>query len=84
MFLVKLNVSHKSEQNLIVKMIKMRTNMNKVFPVIASVGVGIAAYQMMSNNGGKMKNMLPLASGMMRMGNTGLQAQDQQQPLNNQ
>ena len=63
----------------------MRTNMNKILPVIASVGVGIAAYQMMSGNGGKMKNMLPLASNMMGMGNAVMLGQDQQQqPMGNQ
>lgn len=57
----------------------MATNMEKILPVIASVGVGIAAYQMLSgNNGGKMKNMLPLASNMMGMG-TGMPGQNQQQ-----
>jgi hypothetical protein len=55
--------------------------MDQILPIIASVGVGIAAYQMMSGNGGKMKNMLPLASNMMGMG-TGIQGQDQQQSDN--
>ena len=40
----------------------MKTNMDKILPIFASVGVGIAAYQMLSGNGGKMKNMMPLAS----------------------
>lgn len=57
----------------------MKTNMDKILPVFASVGIGIAAYQMLSgNNGGKMKNMLPIASSIMGMG-TGMQGQDQQQ-----
>jgi hypothetical protein len=57
----------------------MKTNMDKILPVFASVGIGIAAYQMLSgNNGGKMKNMLPIASNIMGMG-TGMQGQDQQQ-----
>jgi hypothetical protein len=61
----------------------MRTNMNKILPVVASVGVGIAAYQMMSGNGGKMKSMMPLASNMMGMGmGTGMQDQGQQQQGN--
>jgi hypothetical protein len=55
--------------------------MDQILPIIASVGVGIAAYQMMSGNGGKMKNMLPLDSNMMGMG-TGIQGQDQQQSDN--
>ncbi|MDQ0859398.1 hypothetical protein [Bacillus sp. V2I10] len=59
----------------------MKTNMDKILPVVASVGVGIAAFQMMSRNGGKMKNMIPLASNMMGMG-TGMQEQNQQQSGN--
>lgn len=55
----------------------MKTNMDKILPVLASVGVGIAAYQMLSGNGGKTKNMIPLASNMMGMG-TGMQGQNQQ------
>ncbi|MDR4924990.1 hypothetical protein [Peribacillus simplex] len=39
--------------------------MNKILPVVASVGVGIATYQMLSGNGGKMKNMVPLATNLM-------------------
>ncbi|MDM5336181.1 hypothetical protein QUF84_02890 [Fictibacillus enclensis] len=61
----------------------MKTNMNSILPIIASVGVGIAAYQMMSGNGGKMKNIMPLASNMMGMG-TGMQEQGQQQQSGNQ
>ncbi|SDN51607.1 hypothetical protein SAMN04488137_4737 [Fictibacillus solisalsi] len=56
----------------------MKTNLNSILPIIASVGVGIAAYQMMSGNGGKMKNIVPLASNMMGMG-SGMQGQGQQQ-----
>ena len=55
----------------------MKTNMDKILPIFASVGVGIAAYQMLSGNGGKTKNMIPLASNMMGMG-TGMQGQNQQ------
>ncbi|GGB58086.1 hypothetical protein [Fictibacillus barbaricus] len=55
--------------------------MDKILPVIASVGVGIATYQMMSKNGGNMKNMLPIASNMLGMG-TGNQGQNQQQSDN--
>ncbi|UZJ80503.1 hypothetical protein [Fictibacillus sp. KU28468] len=59
----------------------MKTNMNTILPIIASVGVGIAAYQMLSGNGGKVKNMMPLASNMMGLG-TDMQGQNQQQPNN--
>ncbi|MDM5197084.1 hypothetical protein QUF79_03430 [Fictibacillus enclensis] len=61
----------------------MKTNLNSILPIIASVGVGIAAYQMMSGNGGKMKNIMPLASNMMGMG-SGMQGQGQQQQSGNQ
>ncbi|WP_168193788.1 hypothetical protein [Lysinibacillus sp. SGAir0095] len=56
----------------------MKISMNKILPIFASVGVGIAAYQMLSGNGGKSKNMMPLASNMLGIG-TGMQGQNQQQ-----
>ncbi|MBD8134468.1 hypothetical protein IFR10_02850 [Bacillus sp. CFBP 13597] len=59
----------------------MRANMDKILPVVASVGVGIATYQMLNGNGGKMKNMVPLATNLMGMG-TGMPGQNQQQPEN--
>ncbi|WP_062234296.1 hypothetical protein [Fictibacillus sp. FJAT-27399] len=59
----------------------MKTNINTILPIIASVGVGIAVYQMLSGNGGKMKNMMPLASNMMGLG-TDMQGQNQQQSNN--
>ncbi|MCM3109389.1 hypothetical protein [Lederbergia lenta] len=56
--------------------------MDKVLPVFASVGVGIATYQMMSGKGGNnMKSMMPIAANMMGMG-TGMQGQNQQQSGN--
>lgn len=55
----------------------MKTKMNKILPIFASVGVGIAAYQMLSGNGAKTKNMMPFASNM--MGISGAQGQNQQQ-----
>ncbi|MDN4072810.1 hypothetical protein [Fictibacillus terranigra] len=57
----------------------MKANLNTILPIIASVGVGIAAYQMMSGNGRKMENMMPLASDVMGMG---MQGQSQQQSNN--
>ncbi|MEI2469327.1 hypothetical protein V8V75_07005 [Peribacillus frigoritolerans] len=59
----------------------MRANMDKILPVVASVGVGIATYQMLSGKGGKMKNMVPLATNLMGMG-TGMPGQNKQQPEN--
>ena len=54
----------------------MKANMDKILPIFAAIGVGIAAYQMLSGNGGKMKNIMPLASNML---GTGMQGQNQQQ-----
>ena len=56
----------------------MKTSMDKILPIFASIGIGIAAYQMFSGNGEKMKNIMPLASNMLEMG-TGMQGQNQQQ-----
>ncbi|KIL51841.1 hypothetical protein [Jeotgalibacillus soli] len=59
----------------------MKTNMkmNKILPVMASVGVGLAAYQMFSGNGGKMRNMMPsIASNMMGIPGGGQQGQQSQ------
>ncbi|WP_245153883.1 hypothetical protein [Jeotgalibacillus proteolyticus] len=40
--------------------------MNKILPIISSIGVGLAAYQMFSGNGKNMNNMIsPLASNLM-------------------
>ncbi|MBM7649540.1 hypothetical protein JOC78_002514 [Bacillus ectoiniformans] len=55
--------------------------MDKILPVFASIGVGIATYQMLSGNQSGAKNMLPLASSVMGMAN-GMQGQNQQ-PLGN-
>ena len=58
----------------------MKTGMDKILPIFASIGVGIAAYQLLSGNGEKMKNIMPLASNLMGMGTgTGMQGQNQQQ-----
>ncbi len=60
----------------------VKMSMDKVLPVFASVGVGIATYQMMSGKGGNnMKSMMPIAANMMGMG-TGMQGQNQQQSGN--
>jgi hypothetical protein len=60
--------------------VSVNGNMGRILPIIASVGVGIAAYQMMSRNGGNMSKMLPIASNMMGMtGTSGLTDQNQQQ-----
>ena len=57
---------------------QMKTGMDKILPIFASIGVGIAAYQLLSGNGEKMKNVMPLASNLMGMSNA-IQGQNQQQ-----
>ena len=52
--------------------------MDKILPIFASIGVGIAAYQLLSGNGEKMKSVMPLASNLMGMSNA-IQGQNQQQ-----
>ena len=56
----------------------MKTGMDKILPIFASIGVGIAAYQLLSGNGEKMKNVMPLASNLIGMSNA-MQGQNQQQ-----
>ena len=56
----------------------MKTGMDKILPIFASIGVGIATYQLLSGNGEKMKNVMPLASNLIGM-STGMQGQNQQQ-----
>ena len=56
----------------------MKTGMDKILPIFASIGVGIAAYQLLSGNGEKMKSVMPLASNLIGMSNA-IQGQNQQQ-----
>ena len=56
----------------------MKTGMDKILPIFASIGVGIAAYRLLSGNGEQMKNIMPLASDLMGMSNA-IQGQNQQQ-----
>ncbi|MFK2825478.1 hypothetical protein QYG89_07225 [Bacillus sp. B190/17] len=39
----------------------MKTNI-QVLPIIASIGIGAAAYSMMTGRGGQLQNMLPQLS----------------------
>ncbi|MFC0187135.1 hypothetical protein ACFFJY_02490 [Fictibacillus aquaticus] len=41
--------------------------MGKIWPMVAAAGVGFAAYQMFSKRDASMKDMLPIATGMMGM-----------------
>ena len=56
----------------------MKTGMDKILPIFASIGVGIATYQLLSGNGEKMKSVMPIASNLIGM-STGMQGQNQQQ-----
>ncbi|MFS0644223.1 hypothetical protein [Siminovitchia sp. 179-K 8D1 HS] len=41
----------------------MRNNI-QILPIIASVGIGAAAYSMMTGRGGQLSNMIPQLPGM--------------------
>ena len=58
---------------------KNKLKMTNIMPIISSIGVGLAAYQMFSGNGQKMNNQLPsIASNMLGMTNgTGQNQQSQ-------
>ncbi|MCY8235104.1 hypothetical protein [Priestia endophytica] len=45
----------------------MKNNI-QVLPVVASIGIGAAAYSMMTGRGGQLQNMIPL-SNMSNQGN---------------
>ncbi|GIN89751.1 hypothetical protein J6TS1_38240 [Siminovitchia terrae] len=42
----------------------MRNNKIQILPIIASVGIGAAAYSMMTGRGGQLSNMIPQLSNM--------------------
>lgn len=52
----------------------MKNNI-QVLPIVASIGIGAAAYSMMTGRGGQLQNMMPQLS---NMGNQG--AVQQKQP----
>lgn len=45
----------------------MKNNI-QFLPIVASIGIGAAAYSMMTGRGGQLQNMMPQLSGM-NMGN---------------
>ncbi|MCJ7842657.1 hypothetical protein MUB24_17475 [Lederbergia sp. NSJ-179] len=47
----------------------------QVLPIIASVGIGAAAYSMMTGRGGQLQNMIPQLSGMNQQGGSNQQNQ---------
>ncbi|RAS75454.1 hypothetical protein [Priestia endophytica] len=53
----------------------MKNNI-QVLPIVASIGVGAAAYSMMTGRGGQLQNMLPQMSNMNNQGSN--QTTDQQ------
>jgi len=61
----------------------MKNNI-QILPIIASVGIGAAAYSMMTGRGGQLQNMIPLSqlsnmSNMDSMGNQGSNTMTNQQ-----
>ncbi|MFD1707226.1 hypothetical protein ACFSCZ_10835 [Siminovitchia sediminis] len=53
--------------------LKMKNNI-QVLPIVASIGIGAAAYSMMTGRGGQLQNMMPQLS---NMGNQGASQQKQ-------
>ncbi|HZG71508.1 MAG TPA: hypothetical protein VEY51_08210 [Chondromyces sp.] len=45
----------------------MKNNI-QVLPIIASIGIGAAAYSMMTGRGGQLQNMIPQLSNMSNQG----------------
>ncbi|KOP81161.1 hypothetical protein ACFFHH_00220 [Cytobacillus solani] len=59
----------------------MRNNI-QILPIIASIGIGAAAYSMMTGRGGQLQNMIPQLSNM--SGGQGANNQNNQSPANTQ
>ncbi|MBG9812408.1 hypothetical protein ABD68_12630 [Bacillus endophyticus] len=58
----------------------MKNNI-QVLPIVASIGIGAAAYSMMTGRGGQLQNMMPQLSNMTNQGSNQMMNQqaDQQQ-----
>ncbi|WP_415762859.1 hypothetical protein ACMYUM_29070 (plasmid) [Priestia megaterium] len=52
----------------------------QVLPIVASIGIGAAAYSMMTGRGGQLQNMIPLAG----MGSQDMKSQSPQSTTNGQ
>jgi len=52
----------------------------QVLPIVASIGIGAAAYSMMTGRGGQLQNMIPLAG----MGSQDMKSQSAQSTTNGQ
>jgi ABC-type Fe3+ transport system permease subunit len=46
----------------------MNKNNFQILPIIASVGIGAAAYSLMTGRGGQLQNMMPQLTGMSSQG----------------
>jgi hypothetical protein len=57
----------------------MKNNI-QVLPIIASIGIGAAAYSMMTGRGGQLQNMVPLSG----MGSQNMKSQSSQSTTNGQ
>ncbi|MGG4489122.1 hypothetical protein [Metabacillus idriensis] len=57
----------------------MNKNNIQILPIIASIGIGAAAYSMMTGRGGQLQNVMPQLTGMSSLGaNNQLSAQPEQ------
>ncbi|KAB2489795.1 hypothetical protein [Priestia endophytica] len=58
----------------------MKNNI-QVLPIVASIGIGAAAYSVMTGRGGQLQNMIPQLSNMNQQGSNQMMNQqaDQQQ-----
>lgn len=52
----------------------------QILPIVASIGIGAAAYSLMTGRGGQLQNMIPMAG----MNNQEASAQRSQMTSNNQ
>jgi hypothetical protein len=52
----------------------------QLLPIVASIGIGAAAYSMMTGRGGQLQNMIPLAG----MGSQDMKSQSSQSTTNGQ
>ncbi|PLR68641.1 MULTISPECIES: hypothetical protein [Bacillaceae] len=60
----------------------MKNNI-QLLPIVASIGIGAAAYSMMTGRGGQLQNMMPQLTGM-NMSNQSGNNQNSGQPENQQ
>lgn len=56
----------------------MNKNNIQILPIIASIGIGAAAYSLMTGRGGQLQNMMPQLTGMSQGANNQFSAQPDQ------